>query len=145
MALCIKTGTKQGARHQRSAKLCRAAARGLRRRVHGRESCCPTPVSRFRFRRPAISNRQFLVRLETSVTSSKHTAEHISNRHFWEGSWPYSWCIMRLRRSTVSRAGISSGLCGNRRAADANPPSLRSDCRRALGRSSGVPRFRYWN
>jgi hypothetical protein len=85
MALCTKTGTKQGARRWQGAKLCRVVARGLRRRVHGRESYCPTPVSRFRFRRPAISNRQFLVRLETSVTSSKHTAEHITNRHFSEG------------------------------------------------------------
>ena len=85
MALRIKTGTEQGAWRPWSAKLYRVQARGLRRRVHGRESCCPTPVSRFRFRRPAISNRQFLVRLETSVTSTKQTPEFISNRHFWEG------------------------------------------------------------
>jgi hypothetical protein len=38
----------------------------------------------YRFEFPN-SNRQFLVRLETSVTSTKQTPEFISNRHFWEG------------------------------------------------------------
>ena len=31
-----------------------------------------------------ISNRQFLVRLETSVSHSKQTVEPDSNRHFWD-------------------------------------------------------------
>lgn len=33
----------------------------------------------------AISNRHFLLRLESSVTSRKQSPAVISNRHFWEG------------------------------------------------------------
>ena len=31
------------------------------------------------------SNRQFLARLESAVTSTKQTPESISNRHIWDG------------------------------------------------------------
>jgi hypothetical protein len=86
----------------------------------------------------------FLARLETSLTSTKHTPEHVSSRHFWEGPDLDSQ-ISRLRRWTASRAGISSDPYENRRAAGAGPLSHRSGCRRGLDRSSGGPPCRCWN
>jgi hypothetical protein len=37
-----------------------------------------------------ISNRHFLVRLETPVTHTKQTPATSSNRHFWGPIWPNS-------------------------------------------------------
>jgi hypothetical protein len=40
-----------------------------------------------------ISNRHFLVRLETSVIRRKQTPGASSNRHFWEGRQPIMQCL----------------------------------------------------
>src|ERR1700722_4664349 len=53
-----------------------------------------------------ISNRHFIVRLKTSVTSTKHTAEYVSNRNISEGG-------VEISQSFPEPQKIDSFTCRN--------------------------------
>jgi len=55
--------------------------------------------------RARISNRQFLMRLETSVTLTKQTPEVVSNRHFWDGARAFSPRLIQVQRRTQDANG----------------------------------------
>jgi hypothetical protein len=56
----------------------------------------------------AISNRQLLVRLESSVTPRKQSPAIISNRHFWEGPAHFNPRKSRQTKESIARLALTA-------------------------------------
>src|ERR1700678_815127 len=100
MRYIATTGSKLGASHSR-----RENRFGRKPMALVTEIVTPPLRSASLSLRVRISNRQFLVRLETSVTLTKQTSEVVSNRHFWEGSRPFSPHLIQVQRRTQDADG----------------------------------------
>src|ERR1700722_417267 len=65
-----------------------------------------SPISHFEFPPSAISNRQWLARLENAVTRGKQTPEANSNRHIREGRQIRNACSAQTPTSISPRAAF---------------------------------------
>ena len=66
-----------------------------------------SPLSRFEFPPSAISNRQWLARLENTVNRGKQTPEASSNRHIRDGRQIRNACSLQIPASISPRLGLS--------------------------------------
>jgi|ERR1700723_300762 len=66
-----------------------------------------SPISHFEFPPSAVSNRQWLTRLENAVTHRKQTPEVNSNRHIRDGRQIWDACFVQTPTSISPRLRLS--------------------------------------